>query len=114
MKKLGECFNKCANRALEDEYNKEETLVHAIIIGQGKIMGVHHGHAWIEKNGVVIDLVNNVEMQKALYYSIAKPQVLKTYSYEEAVESMRETGHRGPWDSEILRINNLAIEEKND
>lgn len=82
-------------------------LVHAEIIGQGPIDGVHHGHAFVVD--VVRDLAYDESQRRELcwplhlYASISRMHEVGNwhiYTIEEASRRALDTGVYGPWDLE--------------
>lgn len=109
----GDCFRVAANLVVE--LGEGHTLCHGEPLGQGKIAGVRHAHAWVERSDTVdspgvgpytvitcIDRSNgkDVSMPQVLYYKIGRldERPIRRYSHREAVEKMVETGTYGPWD----------------
>jgi len=73
-------------------------LVHAIIIGQGPIEGVEHGHAWIEDGDTVFDPANNIRLPKDEYYALARIQKAVKYTFKELKRKVTEHRTWGAWD----------------
>lgn len=79
-------------------------LVHSEVSGQGSLLGLRYGHAWIEDDVFVYDFSNNREiiLPKTVYYKMGnifmkKPKYYK-YNFANAVKKMLETGHYGSWE----------------
>jgi hypothetical protein len=79
-------------------------LVHAEVSGQGSLLGIGYGHAWIEDDVLVYDFSNGRDLifPKDIYYKIGKvvtkkPQYFK-YTFEEARKKMATIGTFGCWD----------------
>ena len=80
-------------------------LVHGEVAGQGPLEGVTFGHAWIEKNGLVIDKSNgrNLVLPQAVYYAVGQINSIGNthrYSWPEARDMIISFEHWGPWDLE--------------
>jgi hypothetical protein len=96
----GDCFVVVGHAAMD----KEEQ----ILICHGKVMrrqdGMIHTHAWIEKNGNVIDKSNglDIEMPVKFYYALGNidREKVRKYTPRNACELMVSTGHYGPWNKE--------------
>jgi hypothetical protein len=79
-------------------------LVHAEILGQGPIEGLHHGHAWVEFKGKAFDKSNgrNLVMDAKKYREMARVKEagnnVHEYTWPEAKRKCVETGIYGPWD----------------
>ena len=81
------------------------TLIHGEVMGQGQIAGITFGHAWVEKDGMVIDKSNgrDISMPAQLYYAIGQIDKIDNvieYPWEEARTKILDYGHWGPWDLE--------------
>jgi hypothetical protein len=76
-------------------------LVHAVIIGQGKIEGERIGHAWVEddNHGLAIDISNGRELVAPIpaFHALARLQEMRRYSPAEAARFIFELEHWGPW-----------------
>ena len=99
-----------------DEY----ILVHAEVMGQGRLAGIPYGHCFLvhKATDTVRDMSNgkDVELPRAVYYMLGKidqseywdddmgrvSRTPKIYEYtrEEAMNWMSETGTFGPWELE--------------
>lgn len=103
----GDCYEAAAKEVLFKDRTK--TLVHADILPRlgGPGIGKPYGHAWVEKGNMVWDLSNNHKgemgkmfrngVQKDLYYGIADPSNIKTYTAEQVTELIQKHQHWGPW-----------------
>lgn len=113
MKEFGCCFDLVSEWVLKNRHEDIDVkVVHGLILGQGPIEGIEHGHAWLEINNRVVDLENEVSMSKYEYEHLARLQYKVSYSIKEAIEQMLESGHKGPWDKRILEINEEALNNK--
>ena len=112
VKGLGECFNKTADYALDHwDESDDVKIIHGLIIGQGPIEGILHGHAWLQKGDQVIDLENNISLDVSTYEALAQIKYKKEYTIKEALKAMSEAGHKGPWDRKILEVNYAAFDK---
>jgi hypothetical protein len=81
--------------------NPDYTLVHAYVFN--KKLNVWMGHAWIEKDEIVIDSVGG-EMPKVIYYKIARiewdecPRIRFEYTLSEAIKKIELLSLYGAWD----------------
>jgi hypothetical protein len=104
----GDCYESALRtlmRLCGEGNSSDYRLVHAEIIGQGPIDGVHHGHAF------VIDVVRNVAYDDSNGRSVCWPTPIYTalarmhevgnwrmYTLSEASRWALETGVYGPWE----------------
>jgi hypothetical protein len=104
----GDCY-EAAGKFIGDQLIAGETdryiLVHGEVRGQGPLMGVTFGHAWIVDTSTdnVIDKSNgrDISLPRFIYYGIGGINDLDNhyeYTAEEARDKMLETGNYGPWD----------------
>ncbi len=105
MKATGDCFEvagKLITNSLMFGAKENLVLVHAVIVGQGPIHGVHHVHAWVENldSSTAIDKSNgkDLEVDSGLFRAMAKVQREKTYTQEEARRMILEHETWGPWE----------------
>ena len=78
-------------------------LVHGEVMGQGQLGGITFGHAWVEKDGMVIDKSNgrNLQLPTHLYYALGQIERIGNvhhYPWEEARKKILDYEHWGPWD----------------
>lgn len=81
-------------------------LCHGWPIGQGPILGVKHGHAWLELDvagaTVCIDYSNGkaCEMFRDDYYALGQiePDEVRRYAFREMQEMVKLHEHYGPWE----------------
>jgi len=99
---LGDCFARCYEFIIQKDLDSGFRLIHGLIIGQGEIEGVEHGHAWIEVDGNVFDLEYGVHMKVRDYERLARLVIKRTYSVEDALNYGAYHEHYGPWDREIF------------
>ena len=100
--KTGNCF-EAAGRYMMDHglEDKNLSLVHGEVEGQGPLDGIKYGHAWIEKGNEVIDVSNgrDIKMSKERYYQIGNiGNNLHRYNYKEFAGKITKYKHWGPWD----------------
>ena len=98
MKGNGDCYQVAGN-LIVDINDDKAFLCHGTATGQGPIVGIKHGHAWVELGDKVIDKSNgnNLCMDKDVYYRIGKIENVKRYSRKEAISNLIKTEHFGPW-----------------
>ena len=121
----GNCYESAIIEALlipeaeRDQYR----LVHGSPMGQGKIAGVRHGHAWLERfDPVPDDLPKNwenvspeffvtcldksngkdVEWPRPLYYGIGHIEADECiyFTIEQAFRMCSDYNHYGPWNDD--------------
>jgi len=77
-------------------------LIHgSILLKDGKRVG----HGWIELlgEGIVWDSLNGF-LPKLDFYNALSPEVIETYTPEEAAKLWIKHGHTGPWNSDYVII----------
>lgn len=96
----GDCYQAAARFVLD---NEGWTLVHGSAVGQGPIKGVVHGHAWAEREGVVVDTSNGktLHVGRELFYAIGNVHDVTRYSREETRSKLLRYEHYGPWEKEV-------------
>jgi hypothetical protein len=107
----GDCYLTTGRIALglfpkDIKFKGTPYVVHSEVSGQGDILNLRFGHAWIEDDEMVYEYSNgrNISLPKELYYSLGKvwkkaPKYYR-YTFEEARKKMLETEHYGSWDLE--------------
>lgn len=81
-------------------------LVHGLVVGEGSIEGVEHGHCWIEDGDVVYDFSNGRTLihRKSEYYRLGRirdeADRLYRYTPEEVRRKILDFEHWGPRDLE--------------
>ncbi len=111
--KLGDCFEVSGRFILNIRYKESAAsldedsdfkLVHAIVMNS--VTGDPMSHAWLEVNGMAMDLANGKSalLPREHYYELGKPVhgTIHKYTPKEASEKMLESGHFGPWEIESL------------
>ena len=92
----GDCYEVHAQKIL---YSKQDNmkLCHGLVWHPATGW---HGHAWLEKGNMVIDVSNgnNARMSKSVYYSLGKIKNIKKYTKKQAIQKMLDTKHYGPWE----------------
>lgn len=80
-------------------------LVHALVYGQGALMGLRFPHAWVEDGDTVHDYSNGGKtvMPKDQYYKLGKISPNEKgayfrYNYSTMKWYLRRTKHYGPWE----------------
>lgn len=108
----GQCFNKVYLWAEKNFFPGLTVKVcHGLVVGQGPIEGLIHGHAWLEDGDTVIDLQHKVTMSKLEYYKTAKLKKVVRYSLKQALQLGYNTGHAGPWNKDIQKVNISAFKK---
>jgi hypothetical protein len=104
----GDCFMVAWRMVLD---HKHLTLAHGTAVGQGKIEGIHHAHAWCEyeEDGIrwCVDHSNGKEITfpAVIYYRIGQIYDVTLYERETALATAVRLGHFGPWeDDEPARV----------
>mgnify|MGYP001500032039 FL=1 len=116
---LGDCY-EVHGRAMLGPEGADFILVHAEVMGQGRLAGVPYGHCFLihKVTDIVHDRSNgrDIKMPRVIYYHLGKidqseywddtlgrvsrtPKIFE-YTQEEAREFMLETGTFGPWELE--------------
>ena len=101
-KELGDCYVQAYNNFFHN-LSKNPLLCHGVVIGRGKLEGLHFTHAWIEIGDTVIDTTMPIfanGVPKQAYYSIGQVQEDKTFKYnsDQVLEKSHEWGTYGPWE----------------
>jgi len=112
----GDCYEAAVNLILgeatlgknqiPDFSRVKSLLVQAEVTGQGKILGVKYGHAWVERGGMVLDFSNgrHLVIPKSKYYALGHivdaPGKLYRYTGLEVKKWLMKTKHYGPWELE--------------
>ena len=118
---LGDCYEVHGRFMLNNFKEADEyILVHAEVMGQGRLAGVAYGHCFLihKATDTVRDMSNgrDIELPRAVYYMLGKidqsryydddlglvertPKIFE-YTREEAMNWMSETGTFGPWELE--------------
>ncbi|MBK25113.1 MAG: hypothetical protein CME70_14030 [Halobacteriovorax sp.] len=107
----GDCYEVAASLILDSiiMFNPNSRnsdgliLVHAEVTGQGPIEGIKYGHAWVEKDGQVIDNSNgnNIRLPISVYYRMGKVGTnIYKYTPEEVRRWVLKTETYGPWELE--------------
>ena len=93
---LGDCYEVHANAILESS-DDGLRLCHGEVWHDSTGW---HGHAWLEKGDLCIDLSNGrqILMKKDMYYKIGKIEQVTTYTREETIKKILETEHWGNWE----------------
>jgi hypothetical protein len=121
MTRMGDCYEVHGRFMLENFSEANDyTLVHAEVMGQGRLAGVPYGHCFLihKPTDTVRDMSNgrDIEMPRAIYYLLGKidqseywddtagrvsrtPKIFE-YTREETMHWMSETGTFGPWELE--------------
>ncbi len=109
----GDCFDVAGRHMIGLSKGFEEMkLVHALVQGQGPLVGRRFGHAFNLIGDVVLDKSNgnNIAMRKEAYFALGKinkdePGAYAEYTAEETAIKILKHEHWGPWDL------NSALEE---
>lgn len=107
----GHCFEYTMKALVAGEFPPGSLLVHGVPLGRGPIEGTRFAHAWIEVPRdvgmwLVIDLTTKPGVKDAIclprevYYLMGdiKSEDCKYYTAEEAIHSLLEHAHFGPWE----------------
>lgn len=95
-KKNGTCFSDSGSFLL---MHRDWTLVHGIPTLQVDPYK-RYAHAWVEKDGFVMDVGKRVKLPAAIYYLIGKinPIECNRYTFQDMLEMISKHGHWGPWE----------------
>lgn len=98
----GNCYDSAAEFVLS---NPDYELIHGVVTGQGAIQGMKYGHAWAEKDGMVVDSSNgnNINIPAQVYYRIGNidPDQQHRYTAQELRIWIGSRGHWGPWEEGV-------------
>jgi len=103
MKRDGDCYKVAYQEVYRRSHEPNIYLVHGTVMGQGKVAGIRYSHAWVEKDGDVIDktiplFANGIA--KEVYYHLGRvdEDILFKYTPKEMYEKAFEFKHYGPWE----------------
>lgn len=83
------------------QLGREWTLVHGEVNGRPHIGRI--GHAWLELDGWVYDVVGDEVMLGEAYILKFGAQSSQKYTFREAITELLKYGHYGPWSDEPAR-----------
>lgn len=89
--RVGNCYRLALEATLGGD--QDAVLVHGRAAGFGR-------HAWVERDGVVHDLVSNTETPASAYRGACE----RRYTKEEAIVWATLSGHAGPWFPYCVRV----------
>jgi hypothetical protein len=99
----GDCFSVAGDLVLSPGTSLPDTAV--LVHGRPTLARPPHvpyAHAWVEVDGVVLDLANgrNIQMDRASYYAGGKikEEECFRYSRDEALDKLLHFKHWGPWE----------------
>ncbi len=124
----GDCYQRAWQQITSMNQKEAENvrLVHGEVIGQGKLLGRHYGHAWLEttieiRKGITLVMINdcsnsrNVELPRDVYYRfggiVDEPGKLFRYTVDEARKYGVRTGHYGSWELDIEKDELSEVED---
>jgi len=100
QKKLGDCFQTAGRLARDlDRAGLSVNLIHAQVRGQGTLCGVRFWHAWVETNGVALDMANgrHIGIRAEKYRAAARAVNVREYKVVQALVEVVRSQHWGPW-----------------
>lgn len=105
----GNCFEVALHVAVAEK----ATLVHGVPVGRGPAnKGKRYAHAWVEANGLAFDFSNGLRLRLpvGVYYRKGKMSELhvRRYSAVEAAHLMLTHEHYGPWDQQLLDMEEVS------
>jgi hypothetical protein len=93
----GQCYT-AAFAWLNEVEETDWVLVHGTVLSNNEKQRIEH--AWCERGDVVVDLARPIGarlVEKEEYYRLARPEVHKVYSSEDARFLAIKNRHDGPW-----------------
>jgi hypothetical protein len=102
LRRDGDCFEVAANLALQ--LSGEARVVHGLCTGRGPIEGRPFVHAWVELNGLALDMSNGLQvaMPVARYRKLARLRgKVIAYTPAQIRAEMVRCKHYGPWDVKL-------------
>lgn len=96
----GDCYEAATRLILEAGPRCDLRVCQGEPMGQGPIAGIRHGHAWVERRGLVWDLCHSPNPLPApLYYAIGRIEAerVRRYTHSDVLYALRTEGHYGPW-----------------
>ena len=112
--KNGDCYD-AAFKYVSNSNDPNLKIVHGMVDGQGAIKGIRYDHAWVEKDGMVIDPSNGkfdnpLKLPKEMYYAIGniKESQLQRFGNKEILDNVERVGRTSGWatglaEKEILK-----------
>ncbi len=100
----GNCFKDAGSMMFDFMNNTRVKLVHGEVTGQWPIAGVKFGHAWLEDDDNVFNVVGEEfhTYPKQLFYKVGMVEdeegKLYKYSYDEFLKKLILEGNWGPWE----------------
>ena len=100
--KNGNCFISAYRLAV----HVNGLLVHGVPVGRGPLnRGKRYAHAWVEKDGLVLDYANDrfIRLPVTVYYRKGHmtEDHVRRYTDRQAMETSEAHGHYGPWDEAL-------------
>ena len=102
---LGDCYEAAYKYIMKEGISRDLILVHAEVMGQGKIEGITYGHAFVVDNSsqIAIDKSNgrDIELPVSFYKMIGRIDDINNlfeYTRIQALDKSLETGTYGPWE----------------
>lgn len=92
-KRLGRCFELSYEFCLN---HSDYKLVHGTITNKFNNVTIHH--AWCEKDDMVYDAVQDLELPKIAYEGLYQCKVEYAYSFMEFTDWVNKTRTTGPWE----------------
>ncbi|MCK5548777.1 MAG: hypothetical protein KAI64_07160, partial [Thermoplasmata archaeon] len=102
----GFCYDASARWMVFDQGVKyfQAELVHGTVMGQGPLEGRRFGHAWVEIEGWVYDVSQDLIATKEDYYLLGQVEDTVFYTPTEARIQMAKTEHFGPWEESLVDL----------
>jgi hypothetical protein len=99
-KRLDQCYALAGKYEMSDP--DADKLVHGSIQGMGQ---PRLDHAWVTlKSGDIWEPASNQVYTPAEFSAVFHPQANSSYSHQEAIKQMGDSGNFGPWSSQKSRI----------
>lgn len=104
--KGGNCYVSALEEYVYSGY--KGVLVHGVVMGRGAIAGIRFGHAWVERDGKVIDKTMPKQMMELpidVYYMLGEVAITRKYTGIEVARMVDKYGTYGPWDKIFDKYN---------
>jgi len=130
MNRGGDCYEAAYRLLTSTEFMmRNPMLVHGIVGGfefKGKFVP-QHGHAWIEYSEegmmgpntylqtIAVDRSNGNDAQMPVelyyYFGCVRDDQVRKYSVEDAMKMICREQHYGPWEQELINIEDKSLKE---
>lgn len=110
----GDCFCNVLKWAWNEMDRGNDTEDVRIVHGTGAnpSQGVIISHAWLERNGLVIDPTEGFSADKERCYELYKVKAYAVYTVHQATSILLRANHYGPWTKEEVGTDFVLYESE--